>query len=199
MKKSLILASLLLAGTSALADANKYYVGMDYQNVKYDTGVSNLTGTASLDEKDKGYKFLIGYNYTDNFGLEVHYADFGEASLSGNNGDQFDLDGTTYQFNQTGKITFGTKSMGIATVGKTKLSDNINAFAKFGIHRAKEEIKFTEATTSDSDSETKTKPFYSVGLDFPITSQFSLSTEYSVYKFEDGDLKGLSFGVNYKF
>jgi OOP family OmpA-OmpF porin len=198
IKKSFIVASLLFAGTSAVADTNKYYVGMDYQNTNYDTGVSNTTGTTTLDEKDSAYKLLVGYNYTNNLGLEVHYADFGEASLSGNNGDQFDLDGNTYQFNQTAKVTLGAKSIGLAGVGKINLSKNVNAFAKLGLHRAKVELGAV-ATTSDSVSETKTKPFYSVGLDFPVTSQVILSTEYSVYKFEDGDLKSLSLGLRYKF
>ncbi len=200
MKKSLILASLLLASSSVMAtNIDNTYMGMNYNKIDFNSGVTNTTGTSNLDEKDNGYKLYLGYNYTKNIAVEVHYADFGEASLSGNNGDRFDLGGTTYEFNQTANITIGSKSLGIATVGKTKLTNNIDVFAKIGLHRAKEEANIAATTVSDSTSETKTKLFYSAGLSYPITSQLSATAEYQIYKFNDGDIKGFSVGLNYKF
>jgi hypothetical protein len=125
MKKSLVLASLILAASNVMASDS--YIGINYSKVNFDTGVSNTTGTATLDENDNGYKLYLGYNYTKNFGIEVHYANFGEATLSGNNGDRFDMDGTTYEFNQTAKATISAKSIGIAAVGKKQLTNNISS------------------------------------------------------------------------
>ena len=200
MKKIIMGAALAasLLSTQVMADTG-VYVGADYLGVNYDTGISNLTGTAKLDEKDSGYKLLVGYNITKNFGVEAHYADFGEASLSGNTGDRFTIDGTTLQFNQAGKISVGAKSTGLAAVARTEIGSDVGIFAKAGLHKAELEYAVSAATASASTSESKTKAFGAVGLDYAITSQFLVSTELSMYKFEDGDIAGLSFGLRYKF
>ena len=200
MKKIIMGAALAasLLSTQVIADTG-VYVGADFQAVKYDTGISNLTGTAKLDEKDSGYKLLVGYNFTKNFGVEAHYADFGEASISGNAGDRFTIDGTTLQFNQTGKITVGAKSIGLAAVGRTELGSDFGAFIKAGLHKAELEYGVAAATASASSTDSKTKVFGAIGIDYAITPQFLVSTELNMYKFEDGDLTGVSLGLRYKF
>ena len=124
MKKQLntAIAALFLATASMTAmaaeDASKGYFGISYGDASTDTGITGLTGTASLDEDKKGAKLFAGFNVNDNFAIEGHYSDFGEASLSGNNGDQFVDDGVTYEFLTTATIKIKVKSYGLAGVYK---------------------------------------------------------------------------------
>ena len=92
--------------------SEEFYIGIDYLNNEIDTGVTNISST--LDEEDNGYSLYAGMPLSDTMDIEVSYNDFGEASLSGNNGDQFILDGTTYQFTTTATLAASATSMELA-------------------------------------------------------------------------------------
>ena len=146
MKKSLIVAGILLAGSTLVA-GDRYYVGMNYSSMTYETGVTNTTGTAQLDEKDNAFKFFAGYEISDNIALEAHIADFGEASLSGNTGDRFTYAGTQYQITaDNAKISIGFESVGIGAVLKHKLHKYVVPYAKIGIHNGEINSTFAPKT-----------------------------------------------------
>jgi len=88
----------LLAGMNANAADKNWYFGVSLGTTTVDSGISNLTGTAQLDENDSGYKILIGKKIDKTISIEGFYADFGESSLTGNNGDTFDSGNTTFTF-----------------------------------------------------------------------------------------------------
>ena len=98
MRQLLLLSTALLTGTmSNVANADDWYVGGAFGSTAIDTGVSAVSG-ATLDEEDTGSSFFIGTKMSENLSVEGFYTDFGEASLSGDSGDTFVLDGTTYHF-----------------------------------------------------------------------------------------------------
>jgi hypothetical protein len=84
-----LMISLIAIPTFAFAQKNKVYVGAEYTKNTVDTGVS--VGTATLDEKDNGYALFIGTEVNKNFDVEFSYNNFGEASVSGNNGSTLQL------------------------------------------------------------------------------------------------------------
>lgn len=74
--KALVLALLYAAGGSGAANAadNGFYVGIG-------AGQSNFDLPGAADEKDNGYKGLIGFRALDSFGVEASYTDHGKATI----------------------------------------------------------------------------------------------------------------------
>ena len=119
MKKLVILLfTFSLLGLQSVK-SEEAYIGIDYLNNEIDTGITNIDST--LDEKDSGYSIYAGLPMSDTMDIEVSYNDFGEASLSGVSGNQFSLDGTTYEFNATATLAVKASSIGVAA--KQKVED----------------------------------------------------------------------------
>ena len=94
MKKLLLISAFI--GSISIANADTFYVGAGGGKTTVDTGAS--VGTASLDEDDAGFKFFTGVVFNQFFAMEYFYNYYGEAGISGNNGQTFTIDGTQYQF-----------------------------------------------------------------------------------------------------
>ena len=80
--------SILLFLAPFSLQANNTYYGVSFSSIKYDTGVTPVSGSISLDESSFGYKLKVGNMFNNHFAMEVFYADYGEASIQGNNGDR---------------------------------------------------------------------------------------------------------------
>ena len=119
MKKTLVVILGLILFSSQSLKAEGSYVGIDYLNNKIDTGITNISST--LDETDSGYSLFYGTEFTENLDIEASYQDFGEASLSGVSGNQFSLDGTTYEFNTTATLAVKATSIGFAAKPKMEV------------------------------------------------------------------------------
>ena len=199
MKKILLISGLMLAGLNASADEIKWYGGVSYGNSKVDTGITNLTGTASLDEKDNGYKIFAGANVTQYISAELHYLDFGEATLKGNNGDTFDLGGTTYSFTSTETVTGEGDSYGISAIASYPMHEHFEPFVKVGLHRW--ELDYQIKTNNSTVSVDGTDIFYGIGANIPLTSNFSARIEYELFECDNEveDITFLSAGLLYKF
>ena len=94
MKKISYLFIMILFSTLALS--KDYYFITGINNNKIETGIT--VSTASLDEDDDDMFFTIGYNYSVNLGIDISFFETGDATLSGDNGDRFTLEGTEYEF-----------------------------------------------------------------------------------------------------
>ena len=195
LKKSLVVASLLLIGSSLVAQDSGLYVGATYGKSTVDTGINTLTGTTSLDETDRGYKVLVGYKYNKNISVEFQYVDFGKSTVSGDAGDSYkQKDGTTVTFasNNT-TYTFDGISYGLAGLYSFPVSENFIPYVKLGAHNWK-----TDWKTSTDTKHTGTDLFYGLGVDMPITSNISARVEYENYE-ADYDKSLLSVGIAYSF
>jgi len=202
MKKFTIATSLSLVLTgSVFANDTNWYMGVGVGQTNTDTQISNTTGNAKLDEKDLGYKIFAGYKINKYVATEIFYSDLGSSKLTGNNGDNFNYKGNTYQFTVDGaKIESNAASFGISGVFSYPAHKYFEPFAKLGLQKWEYELNATSATTASATiKDDGVDILYGAGFNVPIMESFSLRTEYEVYKFKDGDVNFLSVGLLYKF
>ena len=199
VKNSILLIS--LTGTSLLhAAPADVYVGFGVGQADIDTGVSGLTGTAALDEEDTSLKVFVGADIDDNFFIEGHYAELGEASLSGNNGDRFVYEGTTYQFTANNvKVTLEGESIGLAVGYKFKMGKDVDAFAKLGMHNWDATSNISTSAGSVSLSDDGTDKFFGFGVNYSITETMSLRAEYESFEFDSEDVDNMSLSLITRF
>lgn len=213
-KKALIvLATTVFMGMSAAhagaADNNKWYMGLSFGGTEVDTDISGLTGTASLDEDDNGYKIFAGYNFTKFIGVEVFYADLGEASLEGNSGDRFTSDGDVYEFLvDNASMVAETTSFGCDVVFSLPLNEfsenafvsRLTPFAKLGSHIWNIDQTVSGYGVSSLSSDDDGFDFIGgVGLNVDVNEYFAVRGEYEYLKADEEDLTFMSAGVVVKF
>tara|TARA_B110000208_G_scaffold164068_1_gene201321 strand:- start:207 stop:797 length:591 start_codon:yes stop_codon:yes gene_type:complete len=196
MKKLLILLfTFSLLGLQSLK-SEEMYIGIDYLNNEIDTGITNISST--LDEKDSGYSIYAGLPMSDTMDIEVSYNDFGEASLSGVSGNQFSLDGTTYEFNATATLAVKASSIGVAAKQKVELSEGVMLYGKVGIHQWDSELSIASTTATANADENGTDVFYGAGLELSI-SNLKGRIGYSLYDLDGEDIDSLNIGFIYSF
>jgi hypothetical protein len=191
-----LMISLIAIPTFALAQKSKAYVGAEYTKNKINTGISNVSST--LDEKDNGYSIFLGTEVNKNLDVEISYNDFGKASLSGVNGNQFRYNGTLYQFNQTATISEEATSYGFALRPKMDISKNVDLVGILGVHRWDAKLNVAATTTGGSVSETGTDLFYGLGVKANF-DQFSVGLNYSIYKVDSDEIKSWGLRAAYTF
>ena len=196
MKKLLILLfTFSLLGLQSVK-SEEAYIGIDYLNNEIDTGITNISST--LDEKDSGYSLYAGMPMSDTMDIEVSYNDFGEASLSGVSGNQFSLDGTTYEFNATATLAVKASSIGVAAKQKVELSEGVMLYGKVGIHQWDSELSIASTTATANADENGTDVFYGAGLELSI-SNLKGRIGYSLYDLDGEDIDSLNIGFIYNF
>ena len=196
MKKLLILLfTFSLLGLQSVK-SEEAYIGIDYLNNEIDTGITNISST--LDEKDTGYSLYAGMPMSDTMDIEVSYNDFGEASLSGVSGNQFSLDGTTYEFNATATLAVKASSIGVAAKQKVELSEGVMLYGKVGIHQWDSELSIASTTATANADENGTDVFYGAGLELSI-SNLKGRIGYSLYDLDGEDIDSLNIGFIYSF
>ena len=202
MKFQPFIAALLFALTTQVY-AEGVYVGIAGGKLNSESSASVLTGTASLDEDedDTGYKLFAGYRASNNFGVEFHYADLGEISLSGNTGDRFISNGSTYEFVANGvKIIQETKSYGVAATYTFPINDSFSFSGKIGMHAWELE---TNLSTGDSVAdEDGTEPFYGIGASYQLSENVGVRAEFERFQIDSEDIDDIdlfSVGLTFNF
>ena len=196
MKKIIIAVFALALFTSQSLKAEGFYIGLDYLNTKYDSGITNIS--SSLDEEDSGYSLFAGMPVNENLDIEVSYQDFGEASLSGVSGNQFRVGSTTYQFTTTATIALDANSFGIAAKPKYKINDNISVYGKLGLHNWESTLSVNAATGSGNISEDGTDIFYGAGIQANYNN-LSARVGYTIYDLDGEDVESINVGLAYRF
>ena len=190
-----LMISLIAMPTFAYSQA-KYYVGAEYNKNKIDTGVSNVS--SRLDEEDNGYSIFFGLPINKDFDVEVSYNNFGEASLSGVSGNQFRLNGTLYEFNQTATIKAEAKSYGIAVKPKLSINKNFDLVGTLGAHKWDSDLSVRGTTASGSGSDDGVDLFYGVGVKANFNN-ISVGLNYNIYKLDEEEVKSMGVRVSAAF
>ena len=200
MKRIVTAACCLFISGLAQAQQNSqgWYLGGNWGKSKVDTGITAVTAT--LDEKDSGYKVFLGHKFSDIFSAEFHYTDAGEASLSGNNGSTFRIDGTLYEFTaNNAKISASGTSYGLSGLVYLPVNETVKPFARLGLHRWENKFNVTSSDYNGSVKFTGTDPVYGVGVDIAITKSVSARLEHEIYKADDDKVSFTSVGVFFSF
>ena len=196
---SAVLISLVLTvPLSSSASDTKWYIGLGFGLSEIDTGVSNLNGTADLDDEDNGFKIFAGYQFCPYFGVEVGFIDLGEAELKGNTGDTFDLKGTTYIF-LANNVTLNTEVRSIPVFAVFSLPldkptgveflKHFTPFAKVGFHYWEADLTVAAGNlnrvTTDDDG---TDFAFGLGLNVNFTDHIAIRGEWErLYEDEEAD------------
>ena len=196
MKKTLVVILGLILFSSQSLKAEGSYVGIDYLNNKIDTGITNISST--LDETDSGFSLFYGGEFSENLDIEASYQDFGEASLSGVSGNQFKIDGTTYEFNATATLYSKASSWGVAAKPKMILSDNVTAYGKLGIHKWKSTFGVTSTTATASEDENGTDVYFGGGLELSFDNLVG-RVGYTSFDLDGDKIQSTNIGLALKF
>ena len=121
-----------------------------------------------------------------------------EASLSGVSGNQFKLDGTTYEFNATATLAVSATSIGFAAKQKVELAEGVMLYGKVGIHQWDSELNITSTTTTANADDDGTDVFWGAGLE---ASMMNLKGRigYSLYDLDGEDIDSINVGFIYNF
>ena len=187
MKTSKLLIALLLTSSSVFAEDGKFYIGASGGKSYVDGKISALTGTANEDDDDTAWKIYTGYQWDNNFGIELHYADLGDYALSGNNGDTFvDATGTTFTFIANGvKLTEEVISYGASLTYSVPLMDTgFFVPLKVGFHHW--DIDYADDLTGSGEDDNDLT--YGVGLAYEFNENFAIRAEYERFQLDSDDI-----------
>jgi len=196
MKKIITILVIFSFAIIQNVNANSMYVGIDYLSSKFDSGVENISST--LDEEDSGYSLIVGAPISENLDLEYSYNDFGETSLSGTAGQQFKIDGTTYEWLTSATISSSAKSHAFAAKPKFELSNGISAYGKIGLHRWDSGFEISSTDTSASLTETGTDVFYGAGIEISF-EQLQGRVGISKYDIDGEYVDTINLGLSLQF
>ena len=198
---SITLACVVIAG-GAFADGEKpsngFYIGALLGKSSIDTGVNTVVG-AVLEEEDTASVFFVGSEINENISVEGFYANFGEASLTGDNGDTFKFNGTTYQFNTSATVKLSASSMGIAAKMRFDITDKFDGFIKGGWHWWESEETLAVGTASASTKSDGNDLLIGLGVEYDISEKVALIAGYDRYKFNEDSVTFLNGGIRIRF
>ena len=170
----------LMAATAAQADTQPgFYAGAGIGSTK--VGDDNLSG---VDDSDTGFKIFGGYTFTENWGVEVSYFDFGEASVSAGNS----------------SASVGITGLSASAVGRLPVNDMFAVYGKLGFASYDVDVDFNNVPgfgsghLSDSDSDL----IYGVGGALSFGGNFEARLEYEALNV-DGDASMISVSGLFRF
>ena len=178
---TVIAAFALAASMAAQADTQPgFYAGAGIGTTKI--GDSSFDGTG-IDDSDTGFKIFGGYTFNENWGVEVSYFDFGEASAS-DGGDS---------------VSVGVTGLSAAAVGRLPINDMFAVYGKLGFASYDVKAKFNVAgfgsgSASDSDSDM----IYGIGGAMSFGGNFEARLEYEALNV-DGDASMISVSGLFRF
>ena len=196
MKKLILILSIFsLLGLQSVK-SEEMYIGIDYLNNEIETGVTNISST--LDEKDSGYSLYAGLPMSENMDIEVSYNDFGEASISGLDGQQFIYQGTTYEWLVDASLAVKASSIGFAAKQKYELSEGVMLYGKLGVHQWDSKFSVSSTDTSASLDDDGADVFYGAGLEVSM-SNLKGRIGYSLYDLDGEDIDSFNVGFTFNF
>lgn len=174
---ALLLTSALPLAAHADTDA---YVGASVGNARLDDNFDGFT----IDTDANAYRFFGGIQFSDTFGIEAGYLNFGDFT------ETVDLGGLLSRTDISGDgWTLG------ATLA-VPLSQNLSLFGKGGVFFWDADISvdgFTIDTPGDDN------PYYGGGLKLDLSDNLSLTGDWTVYEFDILETDVISLGFNYRF
>ena len=189
---ALIASATALTGVTAhAADAGTGYVGAGIVGSRYNFDVPVTSATDDHSGNKASGKIFAGYNIDKTFAVEGGYTDFGSQSynytLNGANGH---LESDSHSFYVAGKATM-------------PVNEQFNVFGKLGVSRNHNSVEATGVAAPYGSSGNKNALYASVGGEYALNKNVSLSLEYEHYGKNDNVLGrktgAITGGLRYNF
>lgn len=197
--------ALAFVGVSSLlansAQAEEWYAGGALLSIETDSGISPVSGTATIDEKDSGFKVFIGRKIDENLSIEGFYVDYGEVRFTGNSGDLVSEDGVLYVLTADNVvIKSDTSGIGVSVRYDIPVSSVFDIYAKLGLLRWDfEQTSTATGVASQTVSESGTDTIFGIGVNFAASDQFSIFVDYEMTEVDNDDTTVLGAGVAVNF
>lgn len=161
MKKLLYAIVFTITAYSASAEGFYFGAGLN-QSESNQHQYSSLTYT-KYDDKDIGYRILIGYDYNDRVGIEAVYNDLGE---------------TTATVNTPLTSETEVQSMALAAVLKSDPINNFTFFGKVGQNLLHAHDEISDGT---SNGVAEMNMYYGLGVSYASAEGYEFRLEYEEF------------------
>jgi len=189
-----ITPAILLFSISVPAFSADLYYGLRFGYSQFDANISNTTGTADTQEEDFGFKLLAGYTLSNNIAIEAFYTDYGRATVGGNAGDSFNLNGQTINFTSNdSEFSSDVVSFGFSGVYNYPLSKSQALIGKLGIQRWKNDARLRDPASNINTSDDGYDIYWNVGFEQKLGEELAFIFDYEAVGTDNVDLN--SFGV----
>ncbi len=160
MKK--LIFSLIASSFALVAQAENTYLGAGITFSRYDVNINFGSFINHKSSTSVSAKLFAGYELDKTWAIETGYADLGSIS-------------TDWAFSgRKGNAKLSVQSLYVAGKGSAAINDQCNLFGKLGVAHS----KFKQSGFPSGGDETKTGLFGSVGVEFALGKQTSLSLEW---------------------
>jgi OOP family OmpA-OmpF porin len=184
--KKIVLAS-ALAALMGSASAQVYVGGsFGFSQIEVD-----CTGADTCDKSDSSFKLYGGYQLNPTVALELGYIDFGKSAVSG----------YSYYGYTTGDLSFTAVTINAAL--RAPFSPVLNGVLRLGVANVSTEAKGRVGIYAGSDSESATKPYLGLGLEYAFNKRLrgTLGADFTqgeIYG-DSGSIRAFTLGVQYGF
>lgn len=187
-----------VASVGANAQDTRWYVAADVGQSKYKTesrDVGILGG--SFDRKDTQSGFAIGAQLSKGVAVELGYADFGKAKVSGTGAIPCapTIVCLPALFNVSGDAQ--AKATHLSLVSSVPLMDNLSFFGRLGASRTDRSASVRVNNVTVSTNEKKSEAIYGLGLRYAFTPNVEGTLEWK--RLDDTKVDAASVGVMLRF
>lgn len=187
-----------VASAGANAQETRWYVAADVGQSKYKTesGDVGILG-GSFDRKDTQSGFAIGAQLNKGIAVELGYADFGKAKISGSGAIPC-VPATVCLpalFNVSGDAQ--AKSTHLSLVSSVPLMDNLSFYGRLGASRTDRSASVRVNNVTVSSNEKKSEAIYGLGLRYAFTPNIEGTLEWK--RLDDTKVDAASVGLMLRF
>ncbi|MDC8757737.1 porin family protein [Janthinobacterium fluminis] len=160
-----VIASVAALSSISIAHAEGAYVGAGVTTGRYKFDVPNVSSGGDRSSYKVGGKLFAGYEFDKTWAVEGGFANFGSKSYS------------YVQNGVNGKIDAKTRGYYIAGKATMPINEQFGVFGKLGVARNRDSISGTGAASGLSKTDNKTGLYASVGAQYALNKNISLSAE----------------------
>jgi OOP family OmpA-OmpF porin len=194
--RTLAAAALALGGLIAAfqAPAQGIYIGASAGTSSFDSDITTgLVTSGTVDKESSGYKIYVGYEFNQNFAVDVSYVDLGSAAYSG-----------SYFGTPVTNGTVDVWGLNLSAVGTLPLNSTFAVFGRVGLFAWEAKAKDTTGGVPFSDVVSGGDFSFGAGLNVRFSKNLSARVEWerfglTVYDFDLGNADMLSAGIVYRF
>jgi len=166
-KVNLVLLLSLAGGVASTSSyAGEWSIGVNGGQSSYDVDESSCFGVCEIDDSDSSVGVNVTYHFSDNWGVELGYLDFGAAGVSG----RLDLGMSDINFDADVEAT----APYLVATGTFYLSDQFSITGRAGVGSLDIEASVLAGNVSESSEEV----LLGASLDYHFTDSFSAGLRY---------------------